>query len=42
MNVYGCDLIDDRINKLKSVGIEAFNSSDTDYCIEHSKKPSLL
>ena len=38
MNVYGCDLIDDRINMLKSVGIEAFNSSDTDYCIEHSKK----
>ena len=33
MNVYGCDLIDDRINKLKSVGIEAFNSADYDTAV---------
>lgn len=30
MNVVGCDLIDERVNLLKSIGIKAVNSSDTE------------
>ena len=35
MNVVGCDLIDERVNLLKNIGIEAVNSSDIEKTKEY-------
>ena len=35
MSVYGCDIVPDRINKAKDLGINAFNSSDLEYAHKH-------